>query len=89
MLSFSIFHDSLMPLLEKNIHSDIVHYVSDDAPTQECADFNKIHSMLHFMAIVMPTKDSNLHFVKGEMIPHRFIKYNSPLEKTSHKPPIV
>jgi hypothetical protein len=89
VLSFSIFHDTLMPLLEKNIHTDTVHYVSDNAPTKECADLNKIHSMLHFMAIVMPTKDSNPHFAKSETIPHLLVNYTPPLEKTSHKPPIV
>lgn len=89
MLSFSIFHDSLIPLLEKNIPADIVHTACDDLPKKECVDFNKIHSMLHFMAIVMPIKDSNPHFSKRETIPHLLINYTPPLEKTSHKPPIV
>ena len=37
MLSFSIFHDTFISLIEKNEHTDIVHYISDEAPSSECA----------------------------------------------------
>ena len=89
MLSFSILHDSLMPLIEKNKHTNMAHYLSDTEPTQECADFNEIHNMFHFMAIVTPSKNTQLQFAKKETIPHLLIKYSPPLEKTSYKPPIV
>jgi len=89
MLSFTIFHDSLMPLIEKNKHTDVAHYLSDTAPTQECADFNEIHSMFHFMAIVTPSKNTQMQFAKRETIPHVSLEYSPPLEKTSYKPPIA
>lgn len=90
MLSFTIFHDSLMPLIdEKNKHTDVAHYLSDTEPTQECTDFNEIHSMFHFMAIVTPSKNMQIQFVKRETIPHLALEYSPPLEKTSYKPPIA
>ncbi len=89
MLSFTIFHDSLMPLIEKNKHTDVAHYLSDTAPTQECTDFNEIHSMFHFMAIVTPSKNTQIQFAKRETIPHVTLEYSPPLEKTSYKPPIA
>lgn len=89
MLVISIFHDSLITLLKKNTHTDIVHYMSDDAHTQECTEFNKIHSMFHFIAIVIPSKNTQIKFAKRETIPHLLINYSPPLEETSHKPPIV
>lgn len=89
MLSFNIFHDSFISLLEKEEHTNIVHYMNDDAPSSECAEFNEIHSMFHFMAIVTPSKNTLIQFAKRETIPHLSIKYSPPFEKTSYKPPIV
>lgn len=89
MLSFTIFHDSLMPLIDKNEHTDIAHYLGDTEPTQECADFNEIHNMFHFMAIVTPSKNTHIQFAKSDTIPHILIQYSPPLEKTSYKPPIA
>lgn len=89
MLSFTIFHDSLMPLIEKKTHTNTAHYLSDTVPTQECTDLNDIHSMFHFMAIVTPYKNVQIQFEKRKTIPHLLIRYSPPLQKTSHKPPIV
>lgn len=89
MLSFSVFHDSFISLIEKNEHTDIVHYMSDEVPSSECTEFNEMHSMLHFMAIVTTHKNEQVQLAKIEGIPHLLIPYTSPFEKTSYKPPIV
>ena len=87
MLSFSVFHDSVISLLDKNEHTEIVHYMSDEAPSSECAEFNEMHSMFHFMAIVTPYKESQVQLAKRETIPHLLAQYTPPLKKTSYKPP--
>ena len=87
MLSFSVFHDSFITLLEKSEHTEIVHYMSDEAPSSECAEFNEMHSMFHFMAIVTPYKESQIQLAKRETIPHLLAQYTPPLKKTSYKPP--
>lgn len=89
MLSFSTFHDSFISLVDKSEHSDITHYMSDEAVSSECAEFSEIHSMFHFMAIVTPVKNMQIQFAKRETIPHLVVQYTSPLEQTSYKPPIA
>ena len=87
MLSFSIFHDSFISLIEKNEHTEIVHNICDEVSNSECAEFNEIHSMFHFMAIVTPYKESQVQLAKRETIPHLLAQYTPPLKKTSYKPP--
>lgn len=89
MLSFTVFHDSFISLIEKHEHTNIVQYISDDVPSSECAEFNEIHSMFHFMAIMTTYKNTHVLLAKIESIPHLLIQYTSPFEKTSYKPPIV
>jgi len=89
MLSFSVFHDSFISFLDKSEHSEIAHYMSDEAPSSECTEFNEMHNMFHFMAIVTPLKNSHIQLAKREDIPHLIIQYTPPLEKTSYKPPIA
>ena len=89
MLSFSVFHDLFISLIEKDEHTNIVHYMSDEAPSPECAEFNEMHSMFHFMAIVTTYTNTQIQLAKIESIPHLLLQYTSPFEKTSYKPPIV
>ena len=89
MLSFSVFHDSFISLIEKSEHTDIVHYMSNEAPSTECTEVNEIHSMFHFMAIMTPYKNTQVLLTKIESIPHLLIPYTSHFEKTSYKPPII
>ena len=89
MLSFSAFHDSFILLIDTSEHNDIVHYVNDDASSSECSEFNEIHNMFHFMAIVSSSKNTQMQFAKSETIPHLLVQYTSPLTRTSYKPPIV
>lgn len=89
MLSFSAFHDSFISMLDKNVNTNIVHYISDEVPSSECSEFNEIHNMFHFMAIISTNYSNKLQLSKRETIPHNILPYTSPLEKTSYKPPIV
>ena len=85
MLSFNILHDSVMPLIEQ----DCTHYVDNTLSDGNSVEFNEIHNMFHFMAIVAPLKNSHVQLAKRENIPHLIIQYTPPLEKTSYKPPIA
>lgn len=89
MLSFSIFHDSFISLLEKGEHTNIVHYLDAEAPSEECAEFNEMHSMFHFMAIVESYTSDQVYIAQKETIPHLLIQYTPPIKKTSYKPPIA
>lgn len=89
MLSFTLLHDSFFSLIQKNDHVSVVHYIDDQASSQECIEFNKIHAMFHFIAIVVPYSNRQMLFAKKEHIPHHLVQYTPPLVKTSHKPPIA
>jgi len=88
MLTFTIFHDTFISLIEKKEHTSIVHHINDESPSSECAEFNKIHSMFHFMAIVTTYQSTQLELEPKENIPHLLSNYTPPLTKTFHKPPI-
>ncbi len=89
MLAFSAFHDSFISLIDTREHTDIVHYVQDDVSNSECNEFNEIHNMFHFMAILSSPKNTQIDFDKNEAIPHLLVQYTPPLTSTSYKPPIV
>lgn len=89
MLAFSAFHDSFISLIDTSKYTDVVHYVNNDVPGSESSEFNEIHSMFHFMAIVSTNKNMQIHFDKREAIPHLLVQYTSPLTRTSYKPPIA
>ena len=89
MLSFSVFHDSFISLIEKNEHTEVVHNICDEASNTECAEFNEIHSMFHFMAIMIPYKECQIQLAKREAIPHILAQYTPPHKRTSYKPPSI
>jgi hypothetical protein len=89
MLSFTIFHDTFISLIEKNEHTNIAQYMSDEVPSSECTELNEIHSMFHFMAILRVYTGIQIQLVKIESIPHRTIPYASLFDKSTYKPPIV
>ncbi len=89
MLSFTLLHDSFFSLIEKNDNVSVVHNIDDKSLSSECIEFNKIHAMFHFIAIVVPYSNRQMLFAKKEHIPHHLVQYTPPLVKTSHKPPIV
>lgn len=89
MLSFTLLHDSFISLVDKNDHTNNVHCIGDEAPSSECKEFNKMHGMFHFIAIVTPYNRDQLDLAKKEHIPHFLAQYTPPLAKTSNKPPIA
>ena len=89
MLSFTVFHDLFISVIEKNDHTKIVHCISDVDTSSDATTFNKIHSMFHFMAIVINYDSTPIPFNNYQNIPHYFHKYSPPFTETSHKPPIV
>jgi len=89
MLSFSVFHDAVLPLLDKNGHNHIVHTVGDKLSSSDCNNFNDVHNMLHFVAIVDDYNNKQIEFARKKFIQHRLIHYSPPPAKTAYKPPIV
>jgi hypothetical protein len=89
MLSFTVLHDSFIALVEKNVHANTVHCIDDEAPSSDCKEFNTMHGMFHFIAIVTPYSSDQIEFAKKEHIPHFLVQYTPPLVKTSNKPPIA
>jgi len=89
MLTFTLLHDSFISVVEKNVHASTVHCQGDKAPSTKCKEFNKIHGMFHFVAIVAPYNSNPVEFAKKEHIPHCLAQYSPPLVKTSNKPPIA
>jgi len=41
MLSFSVFHDSFISLIEKNEHTEVVHNICDEASIQSVPNLMK------------------------------------------------
>ncbi|HEY9189248.1 MAG TPA: hypothetical protein VIM88_00090 [Sulfurovum sp.] len=89
MLSFTVLHDSFIALVEKNVHANTVHCSGDVAPSSDCKEFDTMHGMLHFVAIVTSFRSMQIEFAKKEYIPHFLTRYTPPPVKTSNKPPIA
>jgi len=90
-LFFSAFHDSLMPILQKQEQLSIVCQgdTVTSCDTKECHKCSPVHSLLHFIAIIVPFEEAGFYFVKQMTIPHLPHAYTSPLEQSSYKPPIA
>ncbi|GEM_PF-1131906 len=89
-LFFSAFHDTLLPLLQTHEHQNIMHCQSENiasSDTQECDKCVQFHSMLHFIAIVMPDKPTGVHFEKQPRYVHIQKSHTPPLQQSSYKPP--
>ena len=89
LLSFTIFHDLFISVIEKNQCTKIVHSINDQASSCDAVAFNKIHAMLHFMAIMLDYDNTSMPMKYHVSIPHHLGSYSPPSKETSHKPPIV
>ncbi len=87
MLSFNVFHDSFISLIE-NKHTHIVESVGE-VSVGDCADFGDIHKMLHFMAILTTPDNMIDEHIETLYITHLSNRYTSFIPKTSYRPPIV
>jgi hypothetical protein len=89
MLSFTIMHDSVMNMIQTDEPTSISHYVNTNVPTQECTDIHEVHSMFHFVGLVMPYKSTFVQFQKEKMLSQDLLQYTLPYKETSYKPPIA
>ena len=89
MLTFTVMHDTVINIMQKSDHSSISHYVSTDVPAQECSDIHEVHSMFHFVGLIMPYKSSLLQLQKEKTLSHNLLQYTLPYKETSYKPPIA
>jgi len=89
MLTFTIMHDSVISLMQKSDHSSVSHYVSTDVASQECGDIHEVHSMFHFVGLIMPYKSTFVQLQKEKTLSHYLLQYTLPHKETSYKPPIA
>jgi len=89
MLTFTVIHDSVINIIETNDHTSISYYVSTDASSQECGDIHEVHSMFHFVGLIMPNKSTFVKLQKEKTLSHYLLQYTLPHKETSYKPPIA
>ena len=90
MLTFTIMHDTVINMMQKNNHSSVSYYVNIDVVSQECTDIqHEVHSMFHFVGLIMPYKSTLLQLQKEKMLSHNLLRYALPYKETSYKPPIA
>ena len=89
MLTFTVMHDSVINIMQKSDHSSISHYVNSDVVSQECSDIHEVHSMFHFVGLIMPNKSTFLQLQKEKTLSHNLLRYTLPYKETSYKPPIA
>ena len=89
MLTFTIMHDTVINIIQKSDHSNLSHYVNTDIVSQECADIHEVHSMFHFIGLVMPYKSTFVQLQKEKTLSHDLLQYTLPYKETSYKPPIA
>ncbi|CAA6802160.1 MAG: Unknown protein [uncultured Sulfurovum sp.] len=89
VLSFSVFHDSFISLMDDELSSSSTHYMSDNVESSEPTELHELHNIFHFMAIVSFVGAVEVRFAKKETIAHVNIAYTPPIKKTSYKPPIA
>ncbi len=89
MLSFSIIHDSFISTIEKSPCDKMAQYILDIDECSNCIEFNKIHKLLHFIAIITPFENNYIHPTPKEKYTLQLKQYTPPLLQSSFKPPIV
>lgn len=89
MLSFTVMHDTVMNIVQTDEPISISHYVNTDVTSPECGDIHEVHSMFHFVGLVMPYKSTFIQFQKEKMISQDLLQYTLPYKETSYKPPIA
>ncbi|MEA3455379.1 MAG: hypothetical protein U9R26_02620 [Campylobacterota bacterium] len=89
ILSFSVMHDTVIDMLETNDSVPVMHYVDHGATAQECGDIHEMHSMFHFVGVMISHKNSIPQFQKERTLSHNLLQYTLLHKETSYKPPIV
>jgi len=89
MLSFTVMHDSVINIIQKNEHTSISHYADTDTVSQECSELQEVHSIFHFVGLIMSYQNTFVQLQKEETLSHNLLQYTPPHLETSHKPPIA
>jgi len=89
MLSFTVMHDSVINIVQKSEHTSISHYADMNVPSQECSEMHEVHSMFHFVGLMIPNKSTFVQFQKEITLSHNLLQYTLSQQETSYKPPIA
>jgi hypothetical protein len=90
MLAFTVMHDSVITLVEKNEHTSVSHYADTNTASQESSDdMQEVHSMFHFVGLIIPYKNTFVQLQKEKTLSHNLLQYTFPQQETSYKPPIT
>jgi len=89
MLTFTVMHDSVMNIVQTDEPTPVSHYMSMDIPSQECGDIHEVHSMFHFVGLVIPYNNTFVQLQKEKMLSQDLLRYTLPYKETSYKPPIA
>ena len=89
MLAFTVMHDTVMNIVETDEPTSVSYYVNTNVPSQECGDIHEVHSMFHFVGLVMPYKSTFVQFQKEKMLSQYLLQYTLLYKETSYKPPIA
>jgi len=92
MLSFSIMHDSIIAFMENNESPTTQSQVVKSHSTQSDAnivDIHEIHSMFHFVGLMMQTVNTMMPDYKKEEFFQNLLQYTTLHKDTSFKPPIA
>ncbi len=89
MLSFTVMHDTVINIVQPNENISASHYVSTEIDAQECGDIHEVHSMFHFVGLIMPYKSAVVLLQKEKTLTHNLLQYTLLHKETSYKPPIA
>jgi len=89
MLTFTVMHDTVIHIVQTNENTSVSHYVSAEIETQECGDIHEIHSMFHFVGVIMPYQSTVILLQKEKTLSHDLLRYTLLHKESSYKPPIA
>lgn len=87
MLTFTVMHDSIINIVQKNEPTSISHYVDSNVQSQESSNIDELHSMFHLVGLIMPYKNTFIQLPTEETLSHNLLQYTPPYKETSYKPP--
>lgn len=89
MLAFTVMHDTVMSMVQTNENTSISQYVQNTVPSHECSDIHEVHSMFHFVGLMIPYKSDFIQLQKEKTPSHDLLQYTLLHKETSYKPPIA
>jgi len=89
MLSFNIFHDSFLYIIKKGHTPHSTQYIETQNSSNDSLEFNNIHQLLHFVAIIEVHINKYTISISKEHISIKLAQYRPPFKQNSIKPPII